>query len=135
MRFARYSKLLPGYQKRHRGVAARLSCISLTALTRLYPQHVRKIGKHPAEVRTLGALVELASETGWLSGNALRAARCIVKSRNKVHADRLARRGQLPRIRVGEFEGRSDDMGEVNDALYKVVESNLRRAMIREGLL
>lgn len=65
----------------------------------------------------------------------MRAARRIVKSRNKVHADLLARRGQLPRIRVAEFDDRSDDMGEVNDVLYKVVEPSLRQAMIREGLL
>ena len=106
---------------------------SLTALTRIYSHHVRKVGERPAQMRTLGPLVGLAGKMGWLSGRSLWAANRIVKSRNKVHADVFGRRGQLPRIRVAELDARLDDMSEVTDALYvRVAEPGLRRAMRRE---
>jgi hypothetical protein len=108
---------------------------SLTALTRMYPRHVRRVGEHPSEMRGLGKLVSLAAKIGWLAGSSLRAARRIVRSRDKVHAERLGRRGQFPHIRAAEFHARGDDMDEVSDALYRVVEKSLRRQMTKEGLL
>lgn len=99
----------------------------LTALTRLYPEHVRKVGERPSLPRTLGQLVKLGKKTGWLSGRALWAAKRIVQSRNKVHADVLGRRGRVPHVRAAELRDRMDDMDEVSDAFYKVVERHLLR--------
>jgi len=95
--------------------------VTLLAMTRIFPHHVRSRGKQLAKSWNLQELNQLACECGWLSERGYRAAERIREMRNIIHPDRVAGSRALPVVRRRTLDALLRDFDIVRDDLYVVV--------------
>jgi hypothetical protein len=70
----------------------------LVAMTRCFPDRVRRIKGTVAKSWNLAELIDLAEQCGWLSKEGVDAACRIQELGNRIHADRIASGRRLPRM-------------------------------------
>jgi len=101
----------------------------LLIMTRAFPHQVRYRGHRVSERRTLGQLIHLAEECGWLDDLGRGHSRSILDARNQLHPDRIAGRKKIPRITRDDLDDRLIDLWGVRRSLRRF----LLMAMVRSA--
>lgn len=103
----------------------------LLVMTRTFPHQVRYRGHRVAERKTLGQLIGIAKECGWLDSLGAKHAERILEDRNRLHADRIAARRRIPVVTRNRLDERLFDLHGLYRSLRRYIMMAMARSVVR----